>query len=56
MTIQEARELLWPKYSYLTDEQIKDIEMLIRSVCKFMIRKHRKRYIGDKKEKNNIDT
>ena len=54
MTTQEARELLWQKYPQLTDEQIKDIEMLIRSVCKFMISRHRKRYTSDKKEKINL--
>jgi hypothetical protein len=43
MELEKARELLWPKYSNLTDEQIQEIEMLFRAVCRFMIRKHLKK-------------
>jgi hypothetical protein len=39
MDLQEARRLLWPKYDYLSDEQVQEIVSLLRAICRQSIRK-----------------
>lgn len=39
MDLQEARRLLWPKYDYLTDEQVQEIVSLLRAICRQSIRR-----------------
>ena len=40
MSIEEAREILWPKFADLTDEEITDIVSLYRAVSRIFIKKH----------------
>ena len=39
MDLEEARKLLWPKYNYLTDEQVQEIVSLLMAICRHSIRK-----------------
>lgn len=38
MDIEKARQLLWPNYDYLSDEQIGEIVSLIRAICRQSIK------------------